>query len=205
MNELNDSEFKCLWQQQPTEDLNVTLTDIRSKATAFHKQTKFRNAVYYALALLMIVVYGITLIANRDQILTVVACALIVAANLFVMYYLRSKGSVTAPPVDGDTHTYLIFMSAEFKRQRNLMRDFFRWYLAPLIPGLALLLIDKFLRLMPRHRIGLELSLVGCFAVVAIAFVCGYLVVQIEVRKLQARVDKTDATLKSLANGPAHR
>jgi hypothetical protein len=205
MNRPDDTALKSLWQQQPVEDTNMALKDIRSKANKFQSRIKIRNAVEYGAAVVVLFAFSRTLIVNlnRHHIVAVVGCALILAATLFIVYYLRQRGHATTPPVDGDMRTYLTYLILDVSRQRDLLRNIFWWYLAPFIPGLVTLTIAGVLYPPSHPKVSPAIGLAIFLGLLFIVYVGGYLLNQRAARKMQAGIEQAEAALKALDSDAA--
>lgn len=64
--------------------------------------------------------------------------ALTIAGSLYVCYQLQKRGSARKLPAEPGLKTCLEFHRTELVQQRNLLRDVWRWYLLPFVPGFSL-------------------------------------------------------------------
>ena len=125
-----------LWQGQSTEPFPSTPAAVREQATRFQRTIGRRNLREYLAAIFVVAVFGWHLVqavgwAKR------LGPALIIAGTLFVVYRLRSRGSARQLPPEAYADSCLTFHRRELERQRDLLRTVWRWYLGPLVPGLA--------------------------------------------------------------------
>ena len=126
-----------LWQNQPSEPLQMTVEEIRMKAAQFQKKIARRNLREYAAAAIVVAAftgYAILLpgaLIKAGSILTVVAA-------LFVAYRLHRKGSSRPVPAAVALSSGVEFHRKELERQRDLLRSVWLWYLGPFVPGMVL-------------------------------------------------------------------
>src|SRR5262249_33306708 len=60
---------------------------------------------------------------------------LFIAGMIWVMVQLRRKGSPKTMPADIGASTCVSFFRSELERQRDMVKNVWPWYLAPLVPG----------------------------------------------------------------------
>ena len=185
-----DDDLKQLWQQQHTEGVRMSLEQIQSNATSFQRTIRRRNAREYAAALLVVLFFAWRFSHTSDMLMRV-SFGLLIASAIYVAWQLHAKGSVQPLPKEAGLLSYLEFQRRELERQRNLLRSIWRWYLGPMIPGLAVLLVAV-ARTHPGHlnRPG---PLVALNALVfAAAFFAIAQLNRRAARKLQHRIDELD-------------
>ena len=69
------------------------------------------------------------------------ACALLVAGEAVVIGGLWRSRPRPAPALTASTAEHLAHLRGELVRERDLLASFWRWYLAPVAPGLLLLAV----------------------------------------------------------------
>ena len=67
--------------------------------------------------------------------------ALLIAGMVYVVWQLHARGSSKTLPRDAGLSSYVEFQRHELERQRDALERVRRWYLAPLVPGMAVLLM----------------------------------------------------------------
>jgi Flp pilus assembly protein TadB len=145
-NELPPDNLKNLWQGQNVEPIQMSLEELRRKAQKFQNTIRNRNLREYIAA--AIVLPAFSWLLWRFPALRV-GCILILAGTLYVMYHLHTKGSAKVVPEDLALDTCLAFHKRELERQRDLVRDVWKWYLLPFAPGLIAMVAEPLLRLPP--------------------------------------------------------
>ena len=75
-----------------------------------------------------------------------------VAAVIFIVYHLHRYGSARVMPAEMGLTNCLQFHRGELERQRDLLRSVWKWYLAPLVPGMTLVCLGSVLA-RPEHAL----------------------------------------------------
>lgn len=176
----------------------MAINDLRSKANAFQRRIRVRNAVEYVAAAIVLFGYANIFLARyrSGSSMGAIGAGLIIAATLFVIYQLGKRGHATSPPTDGDMRSYLTYLIADVSRQRDLSRAVFRWYLAPFIPGFAFLVAAGPKESTAHPIIG---ALIMASLLMAV-FVGIYWLNQRVAAKMQAGIDDAKATLQAIDN-----
>jgi len=186
----NDREMRELWQSQKTEGVRMSVEQIRLSAGKFQRRIEWRNAREYAAALVVVAFFGFQFIRTGDA-LTRLGFGLIIAGVCYVIWQLHARGSGRPLPEDMGLASSIEFQRHELKRQRDLLRSVWNWYLGPVIPGLAVL-IAAFARTNPGHLKHFELILTTYVLVIAGAFVGIAKLNERAARRLQRRIDELD-------------
>ncbi|HYW47777.1 MAG TPA: hypothetical protein VE959_33220 [Bryobacteraceae bacterium] len=137
-NEPPKNDLQSLWRSQSAEPVNMSLEEIRKKARRYQRKIWRRNAREYLAAAAVAAVMTFQAVSAGDP-LRRVGAALCVAAMLYVAYHLHRGGSARAVPEDLALTSCLEFHRRELERQRDLLRSVWRWYLGPMIPGMAVI------------------------------------------------------------------
>jgi Flp pilus assembly protein TadB len=131
-NELLPDHLKTLWQNQHTEHVQMSLTEIRHNAQRFQRKIRNRNLREYVAAIFVFVVFSY--FAWRFPPMRL-GCALTIAGTLYVMYQLYTRGAAKTVPEAVALSACIDFHRRELERQRDLAREVWTWYLLPIIPG----------------------------------------------------------------------
>jgi len=134
-----DRRMRELWQGQQAEGVRMSIDQIRASATKFQRRIGSRNMREYVAAAAVAIFFGFELLRTGDP-LTRIGFALIIAGVLYMVWQLHSKGSARPLPEDAGLASCTEFQRRELERQRELVSSVWRWYLGPMIPGLAVLI-----------------------------------------------------------------
>jgi len=149
-NELPPYNLKSLWQNQSVEPVQMSLEEIRQKAKRFQKAIRNRNLREYVASAFVFAAFGYFMWRFPEMRL---ACALILAGTVYVLYQLHTKGAAKTVPESLALRTCLEFHRRELQRQRDLLRDVWKWYLLPFVPGLLAFIVLPLLHLPPEKWI----------------------------------------------------
>lgn len=133
----------ALWQAQPVAPLGLSAAEIRAKAGTLRGTIDARNNREWVAAAFVGVFFGFLAITG-DGLVERVGGGLTVVGTAYVAWYIRAHGRVAALP--GEGLPCAAFYRRELVRQRDLLRGVWRWYLGPLVPGMAVLLIGGLVR-----------------------------------------------------------
>ncbi|MCK0128403.1 hypothetical protein [Erythrobacter sp. F6033] len=113
-------------------------TDCAARADRFERRIKRRNIVEYAAGIIVAIVSGVGAIAflREGEGLLSIAMALMALGAVTVMWGLYRRGSNLIRRPEDQCLTHL---RRQYQRQYDALRSVPRWYLAPLVPGLAML------------------------------------------------------------------
>jgi hypothetical protein len=138
----DEHDVNRLWQTQPTEQMRMSVEDLRARARKIKKKVDRRNLREYAAAVLVVIL--VVLFGMRETNVTVfIGGWVMVLGVLYVVYHLQRFGSARSMPSDLALKDCLEFHRAELVRQRDLLRGVWRWYLLPIVPGFAIIQIGR--------------------------------------------------------------
>jgi hypothetical protein len=135
-NELVPDDMRSVWQGQRPGPAPPPLDEIRGKAGKLHARIFWRNCREYLAAALLVPYFGYRAWTAGAP-LTRVGNGLMVAGLLYMAYQLHRKASAAPAPADLGGQNCVAFYRAEFERQRDALLGVWKWYLGPLVPGLA--------------------------------------------------------------------
>jgi len=144
-------DLRDLWQKQEVEEMKFSTTELRAKAAAFERRIRLRNLREQAACLLVIIFFGWSFF-RPSPIVPRVSFALMMAGAIYVAWHLQVKGSAKALPSELAGASSIEFYTRQLEKQRDLVRNVWKWYLGPLIPGIALLVIWAVVTLPPEKR-----------------------------------------------------
>ena len=133
MNNPNNS-VQEIWQSQPVEGMKMSADAIRLRATKFERRISRRN-LRESVASLFVIVFFAYFLATSLSLPLRITWGLFIAGMIWIVIALRVKGSPRTMPAAMGNSSCLEFFRSELERQRDLVKNVFPWYLAPLIPG----------------------------------------------------------------------
>ena len=109
---------------------------------------------------------------------------LVIAAALFIMYFIRTRGTSRAVPAQGGLREAVTAYRHELEYQRNLLRNIAWWYLLPFLPSVAVFVTA---RVQARPDAVFPWGMLGFFVLIG-TFV--YYLNQRAARRLQNKIDR---------------
>lgn len=179
-----------LWAQQHNDAVPLDAEALARADTRFRRRIRRRDSVEYVAGLLASGVFVNTAIQTPDWGVRI-GCAAIILGALVVMrnlWKLRPKPTETAFGSPS-----LAFYRANLVTQRDALATVWRWYLAPVVPGMVLFLLAV-LRASAQHMpfwaallviTGVALPVVGVFWGI-------HRLNRVGARRLQAMIDALD-------------
>ena len=164
-----DRRMKELWQRQKTEGVRMTVEQVQASAGKFQRRIQRRNAREYVAAVAVVLIFAFEF-WRAGEVLARIGFALVIAGTVYLAWHLHSRGSWEPLPKDAGLSSVIDFQRRELVRQRDLLRGVWRWYLGPLIPGMAVLIV-AFGRANPGHLKHMNLIVAIYTAVVSAVFV----------------------------------
>jgi hypothetical protein len=155
----NHDPLQKLWTQQTQEPFFMSLADIHERAERFQTRIRWRNAIEYGAGAIVVFAFGALALETPDWGVRV-GVALIIAGTAYIMWQLARRAGVTAKP---EGQTWAAFHRAEMVRQHAALSSVWRWYLAPMLPGVAVFIVAT--AFVPKEN---EIPLVLRLAVVAV-------------------------------------
>ena len=186
-----NQDVSTIWQNQKSEGVHMSVAEIRLRAGKYNHKVLWRNAREYIAALAVTVFFSLNFL-HTDDMLTRFGFGLIVAGMIYVCWNLHSKGSARGLPQDLGAATCLLFHRRELERQRDLLRGVWRWYLGPMIPGLAVIIVAAALSGAVRvNHFGWMIAVYSVVVVLVFGFIA-----RLNTRaalRLQQRIDELNA------------
>jgi hypothetical protein len=190
-NEIPQDALSKTWLDQPVENIAMPLEEIRRRAGKFERRVRWRNAREYTATAIVVAVFGYYIQAVPSAVARA-GSVLTIAGALYVTWQLHRRGSSGTSPAAGAFEDCLVFHRLELERQRAALASVWRWYLGPLVPGLAVFIAGTTLA-MP---IPIGYRMVTAAIMLAIIGVVFWLVAKLNrsgARKLQAQIDELQA------------
>jgi hypothetical protein len=119
----------------------MSVEQVQVSAGKLQRKVQWRNAREYVAAFAVVVFFGYEFTQAADSVARL-GFSLIIAGTCYMVWQLRSKGSWRSLPKDAGLSSCIEFKRRELERQRDLLSHVWSWYLGPLTPGLAVLIVD---------------------------------------------------------------
>lgn len=192
-NEPSEGDIKKSWQNQATESLPMPLEELQRKAKMFRSRIRRRNIREYVAAAILIVWVGSGLLRFSTP-LNRAAQVTIIAGAVYVVWQLRRRGSAAILPVEASASNWLDFHRRQLERQRDALRSVWKWYLAPLVPGVVLLMVSLNRTIVQRTGSMALIPAVAAANIVVLGAV--WWLNMRAARRLQRQIDELDALQK---------
>lgn len=180
---------QSLWRSQPKEHDPMTIADIHAKARTLEARVQRRNAIEYVACGVVIVAFAPTLLNHQSWMMRAGA-ALIMLATLFVGWQLHRRGSAQSAPQAGEA--LVEAYRRQLIRQRDALRTAGLWYIAPALPGMALLMLGRWFQM---HATGRPVArdhavILACSALAVLVLTGIWLLNLRGAKRLQTRIDE---------------
>ena len=184
-----DLDPRELWRSQEKEHDPMTLAAIHAKARTFESRIERRNAIEYVASGVVIVCFAPILLQGPNWIMQLGA-GLVMLGAVVVAWQLHRRASNESTPLAGEA--LVDAYRRQLIRQRDALRTVWLWYLGPLAPGLAAMMIGGWFR-RPPPRMTVEQSHVAQLATdafIILVFLGVFLLNLWGARRLQKRIDE---------------
>jgi len=125
-----------LWASQPITPLRPSPEELDRRAHRLDRRVRLRNALEYGAGAIPILVFGAMAIAHVEPLMRLASVAIVLGVIVVMVGLHRRAGASRA---EDWAAPILDHHRAQLVRQRDALASVWRWYLAPLVPGLALL------------------------------------------------------------------
>jgi hypothetical protein len=129
-------DVRNVWQNQPLENTTMPLAEIHRKARQFEKRIRHRNLREYLGGVIGIAAFTFYLFKFPNPLMRA-GSILTIAGVVYVLARLYKQASPGTLPADLTLAASVEFHRRELARQRDLLRSVWRWYIAPIVPGLV--------------------------------------------------------------------
>lgn len=127
-------DFSRLWQRSDAALAPLALADIKHRADVLADRIARRNRREYAAAGIVVAVFAVYAVVFPAPLLKL-GSLLVIAGTLFIAYQLARRTSRPDPEAEiADVRSYF---RARLVTEEHMLARVGRWYLAPLVPGLA--------------------------------------------------------------------
>ena len=118
--------------------MKFPVAELRAKASKFQTRIRRRNLREQVACVIVVLFFGWCFFKN-PALVPRISYALIAAAAIYIAWHIQARGAATTLPSDMGTVSLVEFHRRELKKQRDLLRNIWKWYLGPMFPGMALL------------------------------------------------------------------
>jgi hypothetical protein len=129
---------------------SLSVDDFFRDAQEFERRIRQRNLREILAGVLVILGVGAGVWLGPNLVARV-GCALVMAGALFIIYRLRTRAVAGSIPLDTPRAHAMVAYQRELEVQRDLLRTVTSWYLLPLLPGAAVLMLGRALALGSPH------------------------------------------------------
>lgn len=159
-------DLGSLWRSQELEGCAISVEDVRARASKLQTEIYRRNSIEYVAGFAVIVIFAYhALNAETPPLrwgaILIIAGVLIASVSLFMRGSSNRNGAALAEDCAG-------FHRASLKRQRQMLRGAWLWYLMPLTPGLGLFVWAAAEETTEGRRIFIYVIGLGMFAFLAV-------------------------------------
>ena len=133
---MQSDDIRHVWQAQGSGAAPLPIEELRKRGEKFRSTIVRRNRREY-IAITLMVPYFSYFAWTARPLLMRMGNGLIVAALFYIAYQLHRRTAISSGPEELPRQSCLAFYRAELVRQRNALRGVWKWYLGPLLPGIA--------------------------------------------------------------------
>jgi hypothetical protein len=174
----------------------MSIEQIRASANTFQRRIHWRNIREYVAAI-AVLIFSCFEVWHAGVLLARIGFGLIAAGTSYLIWHLLSEGSWRPLPADAGLSSCIDFQRRQLVQQRDLTSSVWRWYLGPLMPGMAVLLLG-FYRANPGHLPHPALVVLPEAIFFAVICVAVAKLNQNAARRLQRQIDELDEASREI-------
>ena len=175
-------DLREIWQKQELEPMTITVDQVRQCAGTLRRRVARRNVLEYVAGGLAAASFLPMLWRNHGW--ELVPPVLIIAGMAWMLYQLHKRAAAPAGFIDSGVQASLALLRRQLERQRDALRSVWTWYLLPLVPGIAALMIEV------AWKRGISWRYVGAVAFVACGFAAVSALNSRAARRLDGRIEE---------------
>lgn len=126
-----------LWTNQPAEAAPLAIESLERRASAVQGAIAMRNLREYLAGAVVIVIFGWYAFDASFWVVQLAAVT-VIAGCAYTMLELHRRAAREAIEPADPAVSCVAFHCAALERQRAALHDVWKWYLAPLVPGIVL-------------------------------------------------------------------
>lgn len=128
--------LRALWLSQRKEPFTMSIAELQSRATRLQNRVRTRNLTEYAAGVLVVATFGwMALIIPAP--LAQAGAVLVIAGVCYALWKLHRLAHASDVDPASLGARLADFHRDELRRQRRALASVWRWYLAPLVPGVV--------------------------------------------------------------------
>lgn len=155
------------WADQAVEVHALDPDELVRRSQDLERRLRRRNLREHLAGIVVAIAFGWVAWAS-DALLSRLGAALVVVGDLVVMRTLARSATPTPAP-GALAQQCLDWQRRELEREHALLSGIWRWYLGPLVPGLALFLLGELLDAQDPGERGAVVAVAACCGLVFIA------------------------------------
>ncbi len=140
MTERENNSVLELWQSQPVEGVKMSVEEIRKRANKFENKIVRRNRREIVSCFIVSALF-LYFLVDTPYLVFRISYGMFILAMIWIAIQIRRKGAVNSLPVELGASSSLQFFRAELERHRDVLKNVWPWYLAPMLPGYIMMSI----------------------------------------------------------------
>lgn len=182
---------RTIWAADDAHQPALSPAALRQRADTLHRRVRRRNGIEYAAALLVTPVFGWIGWLSGDVFMQA-ACAVVIAGVALIVFNLWRRRAQAMP--EALAMPALAFLRDQLMRQRDALAGVWRWYLAPLVPGMALFIAATYRAMRTAMPTGAAIAGIAPSIIVIVAiFVAIHFINRAAARRLDREIAALDA------------
>lgn len=194
--------FQEAWRSESEPIPVMNPEQLRKRASRMQSGVRWRN-IGESIAAALVIAANLYYLMHFRTVLLRTGSVLIIAGVLYAMIHLLRKGSArTVPPPVFDS--CVNFLLSELRRQQDLQRTVWNWYLLPLLPGLTVFILGlQNLRVPGYSRILSQLTILHTTAACVVLFALVAFTNNRASRRSQREIDAIESLRKGFGERSA--
>lgn len=188
------SDPRSIWAADDAHLPPLSPAALRARAGEFHRRVQRRNRREYVAAAPLVPLFAWIGWMSGDTLMRI-ACIVLIAGIAIVVWNLSRRGAQPMPEAEALAIPAFAFHRAQLARQRDALRNVWRWYLAPFVPGVVLFLAALYHAMRVHQSAAAALAAIAVPAAVLIAVFVG---IHLLNRSAARRLDREIAALDAL-------
>jgi len=194
MSERENNSVLELWQSQPVEGVKMSVEEIRNRAKKFERRITRRNRREIVGCFIVSALF-VYFLVDTHNVLFRISYGMFIVAMVWIAIQMQRKGAVNSLPSSMGAASSLQFFRAELERHRDVLKNVWPWYLAPMVPGYIMLSIAYAVSFPQRVR---WIGVIAFDAFIVLVFIGVWKMNARAARCLQRSIDDLNAAEKNV-------